>query len=259
MARTRSSTRKWTNGMWMREAAERGLAAKQLTWERFDAGDACPGCGRPYRRELLPEVCLFEVECLERMLQGPLDGTAMSSSKTRGTPYPLRNQVLTVFTKGLATYDRATDLFTITPDGQRRLAIWREDNDWLEAHRATHEDIHSHSFNCSGGPIHCGLCCPPPPLSPGQIARIASIIRDARDRQARQSRLQHPRARCGSAPMAIPEVDNHTAGLDCQPFQGVWREAANIVWHCPHYHLNRAEARDCARTVWRRAESGYLR
>jgi len=36
---------------------------------------------------------------------------------------------------------------------------------------------HGSSWTAGGGPIHCSRCCPPPPLSPEQIAQISRILR----------------------------------------------------------------------------------
>jgi hypothetical protein len=35
---------------------------------------------------------------------------------------------------------------------------------------------HGSSWKSGGGPIHCSRCCPPPPLSPEQIAQISRIL-----------------------------------------------------------------------------------
>jgi hypothetical protein len=35
---------------------------------------------------------------------------------------------------------------------------------------------HGSSRTVGGGPIHCSRCCPPPPLSPEQIAQISRIL-----------------------------------------------------------------------------------
>jgi hypothetical protein len=35
---------------------------------------------------------------------------------------------------------------------------------------------HGSSWTAGGGPIHCSRCCPPPPLSPEQIAQISRIV-----------------------------------------------------------------------------------
>lgn len=94
----------WKNDQWSRE---RGPA--QLSHRQFEAGEPCPGCGRPYLRKT-----------------------------SSGLP---------------------------------------EDLDWLRAHRAQHPEIHAHAHAVDNGPLHCGLCCPPPPLTPSQVARIAAILR----------------------------------------------------------------------------------
>jgi hypothetical protein len=40
-----------------------------------------------------------------------------------------------------------------------------------------HADCHSHRWSVDGSrTTHCGFCCPPPPLSKGQIEKIAGIL-----------------------------------------------------------------------------------
>jgi hypothetical protein len=44
-----------------------------------------------------------------------------------------------------------------------------------EEFRLRHPD-HGSSWTAGGGPIHCSRCCPPPPLSPEQIAQISRLL-----------------------------------------------------------------------------------
>lgn len=44
-----------------------------------------------------------------------------------------------------------------------------------EEFRLSHPE-HGSSRTVGGGPIHCSRCCPPPPLSPEQIAQISRIL-----------------------------------------------------------------------------------
>ena len=44
-----------------------------------------------------------------------------------------------------------------------------------DEHRLRHPQ-HGSSWKGGGGPIHCSRCCPPPPLSPEQIAQISRIL-----------------------------------------------------------------------------------
>ena len=44
-----------------------------------------------------------------------------------------------------------------------------------EEFRLRHPE-HGFSWTAGGGPIHCSRCCPPPPLSPEQIAHISRIL-----------------------------------------------------------------------------------
>lgn len=50
--------------------------------------------------------------------------------------------------------------------------------------RERHGDWRSHRWGLSGHrAIHCGYCCPPPPLSDRQIEQIAQILSSARVRK----------------------------------------------------------------------------
>lgn len=46
---------------------------------------------------------------------------------------------------------------------------------------ARHKDCHSHSWSVSGSrTLHCGYCCPPPPLSERQLERLGTLLRATR-------------------------------------------------------------------------------
>jgi hypothetical protein len=51
--------------------------------------------------------------------------------------------------------------------------------------KVRHADCHTHRWTVGGSlTTHCGKCCPPPPMSPEQTARIAALLHHAlRDQQ----------------------------------------------------------------------------
>jgi len=51
--------------------------------------------------------------------------------------------------------------------------------------KVRHGDCHTHRWTVGGSlTTHCGKCCPPPPMSPDQTARIATLLHNAlRDQQ----------------------------------------------------------------------------
>ncbi len=54
--------------------------------------------------------------------------------------------------------------------------FWEAEDTRFEA---LHPDCHAGRWTLSpGGPAHCNDCCPPPPMSPEQVRRIASLLRD---------------------------------------------------------------------------------
>ena len=63
--------------------------------------------------------------------------------------------------------------------GQRDREPWADYRERInpieEEFRLRHPD-HALSWMAGGGPIHCSRCCPPPPLSPEQIAQISRIL-----------------------------------------------------------------------------------
>lgn len=61
----------------------------------------------------------------------------------------------------------------------------RRDRDAAEArYRELHPDCHSHRWSMEGSrAAHCGLCCPPLPLSPSQIENISRILNSATRRE----------------------------------------------------------------------------
>jgi hypothetical protein len=58
--------------------------------------------------------------------------------------------------------------------------------------RERHRDCRAHRWSMSGSrATHCGYCCPPPPLSPGQIERLRELFRlgPANERELDEWRL----------------------------------------------------------------------
>jgi hypothetical protein len=60
-------------------------------------------------------------------------------------------------------------------DGESRVEYRERRQPIDEEFRFRHPD-HGLSWTAGGGPIHCSRCCPPPPLSPEQIAQISRIL-----------------------------------------------------------------------------------
>jgi hypothetical protein len=60
-------------------------------------------------------------------------------------------------------------------DGESRTDYRERRKPIEEEFRLRHPD-HGLSWTAGGGPIHCSRCCPPPPLSPEQIAHISRIL-----------------------------------------------------------------------------------
>jgi hypothetical protein len=160
---------------WTAESWDRDRGPVQLTWDQFKAGRPCPGCGRPYIG-LGPSFVLEEQNCLERLKDGPVDAHHAADWFTgRG-----HRHLSKLGLNGLVSIE--DDKYSITELGHQALDACRDNESWLASHRATHPKVNSHSFCAGSIQVHCGLCCPPPPLSPEQLARIANIIRPTLER-----------------------------------------------------------------------------
>jgi hypothetical protein len=149
-----------------RKAEHQRMMELRLTWEQFSAGEPCPGCGRPYRgsRVELPGLAVQLLEAGEK--SGMVDPALSIEAES------LRARML----EGLLTtgcVKQAPNGLVITDRGRGVLADRRED----EAFLARHRDCHTHRHGVAGGPLHCGRCCPPPPLSPEVLAKIAVLLR----------------------------------------------------------------------------------
>ncbi len=129
-----------------RKAEHQRTMELRLTWEQFRAGEPCPGCGRPYRG--------FRVDLPGLAIQ-LLDAGAES-----GTLVP-------ALSLGAAPLHARMVGFAITDRGRSVLVDRREDEAVLAGHRGCHAIRHG----VAGGPVHCGQCCPPPPLSPEVLAK----------------------------------------------------------------------------------------
>ena len=91
-----------------------------LTWEQYSAGEPCPGCSRPYRRD--------------------------GSWEDKGSMYYTEQE--------RAMYEEEDALF-----------------------RQEHGDCHAMRHSTVGAlTMHCGRCCPPPPMSPSQVTEVARTL-----------------------------------------------------------------------------------
>lgn len=108
---------------------------ERLTWEQYQAGEPCRGCGRPMR-----------------------DATPWTGSG---------KGLIHLSEEERAQYDSEEQLFNLR-----------------------HADCHAHRWTVEGSlTTHCGKCCPPPPMSPEQTARIAALLYHAlRDQQELRGR-----------------------------------------------------------------------
>jgi hypothetical protein len=74
-----------------------------------------------------------------------------------------------------------------------------------EHFKVRHGDCHTHRWTFGGSlTTHCGKCCPPPPMSPEQTARIAALLHHAlRDQQGLRVRKRvrnlRPALQCSPA------------------------------------------------------------
>jgi hypothetical protein len=130
------------------EPGPRWTQADRLTWEKYQAGAPCPGCGLPYLGDEREEA--------------------------HGTGW------MTV--KQLTAHDD-------------------DDVEYLRRHGKCRSHRHSVSRSLV---THCGHCCPPPPLSPSQVEKIAAIFlraeRDTQDWLARNPEC----AACGQRATTAP-------------------------------------------------------
>ncbi len=63
--------------------------------------------------------------------------------------------------------------------------------------RALHPDCESHRWTMSGSrATHCGLCCPPLPLSQDQLDELARILDGVRERRADELDVWECRLTC---------------------------------------------------------------
>jgi hypothetical protein len=148
-----------------RQAEHQRMMELRLTWEQLSAGEPCPGCGRPYRgsRVDLPGLAIQLLEAGED--SGILDPDLSIEAE------PLRARMVDqLLTAGCA--EQTPNGLVMTERGRGVLVDQREDEAFLAGHR----DCHAIRHSVAGGPVHCGHCCPPPPLSPEQAAKIAVLL-----------------------------------------------------------------------------------
>jgi hypothetical protein len=84
------------------------------------------------------------------------------------------NHVSNLVALGLAE-PASADRLSITEGGQRSLAALRAET---ERYARQHGDCRGGRQRVGHGPQHCFECCPPPPMSPEQIERVAAILRE---------------------------------------------------------------------------------
>jgi hypothetical protein len=104
----------------------------------------------------------------------------------------------------------------ITDLGRQMLEAHRRDEMYLQDHLS----CHSLRWTWAGATVtHCGSCCPPPPLAPGTLAKIAHLLEAAGHTPATQ--LMHWRLRlfCGHVIDYSTNPDrrdvSQTSGYDC--------------------------------------------
>jgi hypothetical protein len=172
-----------------RKAEHQRLAELRLIWEQFSAGEPCPGCGRPYQGSRIdvpgPAVQLLEAGQASRTLDAAL---SIESESARAR---MVEQLLTA-----ACVEQTPRGLVITERGRSVLADHHADEAFLSEHR----DCHAHRHRVSGGPVHCGRCCPPPPLSPVQVAQPAVLLGPALAEQ------RTPRKVATAAPAQRPRL-----------------------------------------------------
>jgi hypothetical protein len=167
-----------------RKAEHQRTMELRLAWEQFRAGEPCPGCGRPYRgsRVDLPGLA---VQLLDA---GAESGTLDPALSMAAGPQYAR-MVEQLLAAGCV--EQTPSALVITERGRSVLVDRREDEAFLAGHR----DCHAIRHGVAGGPVHCGHCCPPPPLSPEVLAKLAILLRPM---------LAEPRPARDVAPAAVP-------------------------------------------------------
>jgi hypothetical protein len=168
-----------------RQAHARHLQAIRLDWEQYRAGQPCPGCGRPYggSRIDLPGLAL-QVLATGRVSR-TLDPAAVDMAE------PVRVRMLEqLVATGCAK--RMPGGPVITDHGRSVLA--EQDDD--EAFEAAHRDCRFRIFGwhrVSGGPPHCGACCPPPPFSPQVLDTVARMVVESMRRKEAEASTERAR------------------------------------------------------------------
>lgn len=149
--------------MQRRQAARKKVLSKRQTWEELKNGEPCPGCGHPYVDDA-PRVLTFTnaVNAVERLLE---QGAVLADE--------LDSRVYaSLVGHGLVEHDGDTVIPTARAGEALRL---HEDEQWRENHECP-DDISPRGWATYGGPTHCGGCCPPAPLSPETLDKVARIL-----------------------------------------------------------------------------------
>jgi hypothetical protein len=168
-----------------RQAHAQHLQAIRLDWEQYRAGQPCPGCARPYGgcRPDLPGLAL-QVLATGRVSR-TLDLTAMDVVE------PVRARMVEqLVATGCA--ERVSGGLVITDYGRGVLA--EQDDD--EAFKGAHRDCRFRIFGwhrVSGGPPHCGACCPPPPFSPQVLDTVARMVVESMRQQQIEASIERAR------------------------------------------------------------------
>ena len=145
----------------------------RLTWDELEAGTPCRGCGMPWRGGPDLDVCGMERSALDVMRRsGPIELDGEGQAGRSEEPRLFASHVVDLVGQGLVARDGST--LKITQRARRWLAAREREE---ARHKAQHTECRAIQWS-GGGYLHCGNCCPPPPLSPEVLNRIAPILRD---------------------------------------------------------------------------------
>lgn len=141
------------------------VLSKRLTWEQLQDGMPCPGCGRPYVDDLSRVLDFTNAVKAVELLLG--EG-AVASSGFDSKVYS------TLVGNALAEEDQG--MLVPSPLAEKALRLRREDERWRENHECPQDIPRLGAHRYGDGPIHCGGCCPPAPLSPQKLDEIARLL-----------------------------------------------------------------------------------
>ena len=151
--------------MLRQQAVDEEVQSMRLTWEQLEAGDPCPGCGRPYLDHVPRGLSfLHAVQAAERLVdQGEVPAGELSGTVK-----------VALVVNRLA--DREGSNFVPNQRTQQALEIRRKDEQWCSEHVHRTDAPPGPWHGKEDGPVHCGACCPVPPLSPVQVERVTRIL-----------------------------------------------------------------------------------